>query len=74
MRARASSCRPASPSRSSLLEPLERQGLAALGERYELGVLVTVGHRVEPERSSLQGRVELREPEREPVTGPFHGE
>ena len=37
-----------------LLEPLEGQGLAAVRERHELGVLLTVGHRVEAERGRLR--------------------
>ena len=65
--------RPASPLRSTSLEPLEGQRLAALRERHELGVLLTVRQRVEAEHGRLRRRLELRKPKREPVAGPLHG-
>ena len=57
-----------------LLEPLEGQGLAAVRERRELGVFLTVGHRVEAEHGRLGRRLELREQEREAVAGAPHGQ
>ena len=57
-----------------LLEPVEGQGLTAVRERHELGVLLPVGDRVETERGRLRRGLELREQKREPVAGPPDGQ
>ena len=57
-----------------LLELLEGQRLAAVRERCQLRVLLAVADGVEAERRCLRRRVELREPQREAVVRPPHGQ